>query len=201
MKIEQGFTLIELVAVLVILGILSATAIPKYMDMRSEAQIAALSGFKGVLKSANKIQHAKAVTQRQNKLEWGYLCMDKTNDAYNRDCVAAKRNWMQYGHMYANWVDSIRRTLGQTQNGNITWMASASVAPRIAGTLCATDWCVVDLLPTFRGYTKTTAETAAGTKLAYFYPKGYAYNENCGVYMMNPLNYESTKFGIITQAC
>ncbi|WP_084288514.1 prepilin-type N-terminal cleavage/methylation domain-containing protein [Desulfovermiculus halophilus] len=35
---QQGFTLIEIIAVLVILGILSAVAVPKFMDMRDEAR-------------------------------------------------------------------------------------------------------------------------------------------------------------------
>lgn len=41
---QKGFTLIEVIAVLVILGVLAAVAIPKYMDMQTDAQIAATSG-------------------------------------------------------------------------------------------------------------------------------------------------------------
>ena len=41
LKNEKGFTLIEIIAVLVILGILSAVAVPKYMDLQNEARIKA----------------------------------------------------------------------------------------------------------------------------------------------------------------
>ena len=58
MKKQSGFTLIELVMVIVILGVLAVTALPKFVDLKGDAQTAALQGVVGALSSANAINYA-----------------------------------------------------------------------------------------------------------------------------------------------
>ena len=57
MKHQSGFTLIELIMVIVILGILGATAIPKFADLKTDARLSALEGLKGAMDAAGAIAH------------------------------------------------------------------------------------------------------------------------------------------------
>jgi MSHA pilin protein MshA len=63
MKKQSGFTLIELVMVIVILGILAATAAPKFSNLRGEAEGAALKGIRGSMETAVAMAHGTWLAQ------------------------------------------------------------------------------------------------------------------------------------------
>ncbi|MCU7998779.1 prepilin-type N-terminal cleavage/methylation domain-containing protein [Shewanella sp. SM95] len=60
MKRQQGFTLIELVVVIIILGILAVTAAPKFINLQGDARASTIQGMKGAIQGANSLVYSKA---------------------------------------------------------------------------------------------------------------------------------------------
>jgi MSHA pilin protein MshA len=71
MKKNQGFTLVELVIVIVILGILAITAAPKFLNLAGDAKGGTLNAVKASLQSANAVVYSKAVLAGNQKAATG----------------------------------------------------------------------------------------------------------------------------------
>ena len=125
---NKGFTLIELVVVIVILGILAVVAAPKFMGLQREARIADLKGLEGSLKAANEMVYAKATmkgleqSQREDRgkaeknqiiidgqpiaLHFGYITAGKEN--IERILNVSRTDWNILG--YAGFFSPIYLT-------------------------------------------------------------------------------------------
>ena len=79
MKMSKGFTLIELIIVIVILGILAVTAAPRFLNVSGDAKASTLAGVKGSLESASALVYGKSVIAGVQKAATGAI----TNPAIN----------------------------------------------------------------------------------------------------------------------
>ncbi|WP_434340369.1 type II secretion system protein [Motilimonas cestriensis] len=65
---QSGFTLIELVIVIIVLGILAATAAPKFIDLQSDARISSLNGVKAALEGGATLTYSRAALDGVEKV-------------------------------------------------------------------------------------------------------------------------------------
>ena len=80
---NKGFTLIELVVVIVILGILAVTAAPKFMNLKADAKTSTLYGVQAGMQSASALVYAKAIVKGNHKEPFSLSNTVNIGDAIN----------------------------------------------------------------------------------------------------------------------
>jgi len=92
MKRNAGFTLIELVIVIIVLGILAATAVPKFINLQDDAKVAAMKGVEAAVHSAANLVYSKAAIDGVET---------KAESATPKVVVAGKEILLDYGYPLA----------------------------------------------------------------------------------------------------
>ncbi|MCG9545887.1 prepilin-type N-terminal cleavage/methylation domain-containing protein [Vibrio sp. Isolate33] len=148
MKRQGGFTLIELVVVIVILGILAVTAAPRFLNLQDDARASSLQGLKGAIDGASGIVYGKSAVEGQEALD------SSTNPEVEGITTA-------FGYPTADADGIVSAVVGLSTDWEIV-TSSATPTPSLTfgfvGSTSTTE-CIV----TYTEATGTTAASAAST--------------------------------------
>jgi prepilin-type N-terminal cleavage/methylation domain-containing protein len=128
LKNQKGFTLIEIIAVLVILGILAAVAVPKYLSMADEARIKAAQGAIAEIKG------------RLSSVQGKYMMINSGTPPTNAILLTAATNSQGYGTA-SNFVnvggDFVLTVSGDPIQISVTSVGGTTLSPAVNGNFSA----------------------------------------------------------------
>jgi MSHA pilin protein MshA len=103
MKKQNGFTLIELVVVIIILGILAVTAAPKFINLQSDARASTVKGLEAAIKGADTLINSKSLIAGNNTVA--------ASATTSVTVATGKTVLINYGHATPVWTDSLENAL------------------------------------------------------------------------------------------
>lgn len=175
MKKNLGFTLIELIVVIVILGIIAVSAAPKFLDLKGDATVSSLQGMEAALTSSTNLVYSKAVIAQQLQAATNNLAVEPTVDIE-----------IYAGFPTAHWGRSVRYLIG-LDNQSFSGLNA----------VCQLEWCGVGNSNNMNLDDPITI-TGRGAKV---YPRGYTFQQRCGVHYINNLDGNPPIIGISTSDC
>ncbi|PML53053.1 prepilin-type N-terminal cleavage/methylation domain-containing protein [Vibrio lentus] len=149
MKRQGGFTLIELVVVIVILGILAVTAAPRFLNLQDDARESSLQGLKGAIDGAAGIVYGKAAIDGVEALPGG-------------DASAAVENiTTAFGYPTADNAGIVSAVTGLGTDWSQVTVSGASATSISFGFNTTDEACIV----TYQQATGTSVASAATTSV------------------------------------
>lgn len=174
---NQGFTLIELILVIIILGVISVTAAPKFINLSSDANRAVLNGLKGAMNSASSMSQLKALV---DGVDFG----DGSSTVPSAFTLNGNGVTMQGGYLAVSWGNAWIHVL-ETNETDSSFSQPAIICEReicaagnqteSASFLSAID---TDNIPNF---------STTGTFLILWF-NGFIVSDNCYAYYYHPKN-------------
>ena len=169
----KGFTLIELVVVIVILGILSAIAAPKFINLTSDANAAVIKATSGAMKAASDLIHQKSVI---HNIENGLVVVDGNNIT------------IESGYISGHW--------------NNAWRYAIEIGKEIAFTSVSAVCTKHDLCGVGNQRNAPSLPITTNTRgLVLIWPEGMKLSDLCYAYFYNPKTGDEPDVGYVIDGC